>query len=41
MIRHYLTKYRDEKDGRRYAESWLQLDLFDHSFCFWKKRIEI
>lgn len=41
MIRHYLTKYKDEKGGRRYAESWLQLGFFDFNFCFCKKRIEI
>lgn len=38
-MHHYLTKY--EEDGTRYAESWLQVNLFGLCFCFWKKQIKI
>ena len=39
MIHHYITKY--EEDGKRYAEAWLQLDVFGLSWCFSKRRIEL
>lgn len=39
MIKHHITKYGTE--GKRYAESWLQLNLFGKCYCFSKKRIEI
>ncbi len=35
----YITKY--EECGKRYAESWLQVNAFGRSFCFYKKKIEI
>lgn len=38
-MHHYITKYRE--DGKQYAESWLQINLFAWSICFWKKRIKI
>lgn len=38
-MHHYITKYR-ERD-KRYAESWIQINLFGLCFCFWKKRMEI
>lgn len=38
-MRHHITKYTE--NGKRYAESWLQIDLFGKSFCFWKKRIQV
>ena len=39
MIKHYITKYTE--NGKRYAESWLQINLFGNCYCFSKKRIEI
>lgn len=39
MLNHYITKYKE--DGKRYAESWLQLDLFGNTYCFNSKIIEI
>lgn len=39
MIKHYITKY--EEDGKRYAESWIQLNIFGLTRCYSKKRIEL
>lgn len=39
MIKHYITKYRE--NNQRYAESWIQINLFNKSFCISKKRIKI
>lgn len=39
MIKHYITKY--EEENKRYAESWLQINIFGRGYCFWRKRIEI
>lgn len=41
MLHHYITKYRDDDEGRWYAVSWLQLDLFGWCWCFSKRRIPI
>ena len=38
-MHHYITKYTE--NGIRYAESWIQLNLFGKTFCFWRKRITI
>ena len=38
-MKHYITKYW--YDGQRFAESWLQVNLFGKCFCFWKKKIAI
>lgn len=38
-MRHYITKY--EENGKRYAESWMQINIFGFAFCFWRKKIEI
>ncbi|CZQ83878.1 Hypothetical protein Tpal_498 [Trichococcus palustris] len=38
-MKHFITKYAE--DGKRFAESWLQIDAFGRSFCFNKKKIEI
>ena len=38
-MRHYITKY--EENGIKYAEAWLQINLFHQCFCFWKVRIKI
>lgn len=39
LIKHYITKYAE--NGKRYAESWLQINIFGKCYCFSKKRIEI
>ena len=39
MMHHYITKY--EANGKRYAESWVQVNLFGRCFCFSKRKIEI
>lgn len=39
MIKHYITKY--EENGERYAEAWVQINLFKKCFCFFKRRIKI
>lgn len=39
MIRHYITKY--DEHGTKYAESWLQINIFGKSFCFWRKKNRI
>jgi hypothetical protein len=36
---HFLTVY--EENSKLYAESWLQLDVFDRSYCFSKNKKEI
>lgn len=38
-MKHYITKY--EENGKRYAEAWLQINVFGKCLCFWKKRIAI
>lgn len=39
MFKHHITKFVE--DGKRYAESWLQVNLFNKSFCFSRRKIEI
>jgi hypothetical protein len=39
MIYHYITKYTE--DGIRYAEAWIQINLFSKCFCISRKRIMI
>lgn len=39
MIHHYITKY--EENGILYAEAWMQLNLFEKSICFSKKKIPL
>lgn len=38
-MHHYLTVY--VKNGKRYAESWLQINAFGKCFCFSKRKKEI
>ena len=38
-MHHYITKYSES--GIQYAESWLQINIFGHPVCFWRKRIAI
>ena len=37
--KHYLTVY--EENSKLFAESWLQLDVFDRCYCFSKNKKEI
>lgn len=39
MIKHYITKY--EEDGKLYAESWIQINIFGRCYCISRKRLEI
>lgn len=39
-MHHYITKYRNERNERK-AVSWFQINLFNKSFCFFKKEIFI
>ena len=38
-MKHLITKYTE--NGKRFAESWLQINVFGKCFCFSKKKIEI
>lgn len=38
-MHHYITKYME--NGKRYAESWIQLNLFGWAFCFSRKKIQL
>jgi len=38
-MKHYITKY--VQNGVRYAESWMQINLFGKCFCFSKRKIAI
>ncbi|WP_255471396.1 MULTISPECIES: hypothetical protein [unclassified Lactococcus] len=40
MVKHYITKYSDEKNTRK-AVSWIQLDILGKHFCFFSREIEI
>lgn len=39
MLKHHITKYYE--NGKKYAESWIQLNLLRKSFCFSRRKIEI
>lgn len=39
MVKHYITKY--EEDGKLYAESWIQINIFGRCYCISRKRLEI
>ena len=39
MIKHYITKY--EEDGKLYAGSWIQINIFGRCYCISRKRLEI
>lgn len=39
MIKHYITKYTE--NGKLYAESWLQINIFGKTYCFSKRKILI
>jgi hypothetical protein len=40
MLHHYITRYSDD-DGRKWAVSWIQVDLFGLCWCLSEKRVEI
>ncbi|MCI8451160.1 MAG: hypothetical protein HFJ74_01360 [Eggerthellaceae bacterium] len=39
MIRHYITKYKE--DGILWAEAWIQVDLLGKSWCLSRRRISV
>ena len=39
MFHHYITKYTE--CGKRYAEAWIQINIFGQCLCLFKRRIEI
>jgi len=39
-MKFYLTKYM-AGDGKYYAESWVQINIFGRCFCLFKRKIEI
>ena len=38
-MHHYLTIYRE--GGTRYAEAWIQINLFGRCICLWRVRKEV
>ncbi|WP_270501395.1 hypothetical protein [Clostridium butyricum] len=38
-MHHFITKYYD--NGKRYAEAWIQINLFGFCFCICKKKMVI
>lgn len=38
-MKHHLTVYK--ADGKRFAEAWLQINLFGKALCFAKRTKEI
>ena len=38
-MKYHLTKYYE--NGKHYAESWLQINIFGKCFCFSRRRLEI
>lgn len=43
MIKHYITKYYEGENGeeKRYAEAWIQINIFGLAFCISKRKISI
>lgn len=39
MLNHYITIYG--RNGKKYAASWIQLNIFGRCFCFSKREKEI
>ncbi|WP_286010649.1 hypothetical protein [Enterococcus durans] len=39
-MHHYITKYQDENEKLRIV-SWLQINLFNKSYCFSKKELAV
>lgn len=39
MLRHFITKY--EESGVKYAEAWIQINIFGRYWCLFKKRVQI
>ena len=38
-MHYYITKY--EENGKRWAEAWVQINIFGWHICFCHKRIAI
>lgn len=39
MLKHYITKYYE--NGKKYAEAWIQINIFNRSFCILRKKIKV
>lgn len=39
MVHHYITKYTENEI--KYAEAWLQINIFGYTLCFSKRKIKI
>lgn len=39
VLRHYITQYAE--GGIKYAEAWLQFNIFNHCFCFMRRKIRL
>lgn len=39
MLHHFLTTY--EEDGTRYAEAWIQINIFRWCFCISRRKREL
>ena len=39
MIKHYITKYKE--NGKKYAEAWIQINIFNKTFCISRKKLEL
>jgi hypothetical protein len=35
-VHHYITQYTE--NGVRYAEAWLQINIFGRAFCFSRRK---
>jgi len=38
-MHHYITKYWE--NGKPYAVTWIQINIFNWCFCFWQKKIQL
>lgn len=39
MLKHHITQYTS--NGKRYVESWLQINVLGKCICFSKKRVSV
>jgi len=39
MIHHYITSY--EENGNRFAEAWIQINIFVFCWCLSKRKIKL
>lgn len=38
-MHHYITKY--DENGKKYAESWIQLNLLGWAICFSRRKMQL